>query len=168
MIRDSSFYLGSPLSPSLVRQLATEQPNIRYVKIEAGPEETRRWVEGLAGEVRLFTGDAGIHLLECLRAGAVGNIPAVDVADRLVAAYEAELAGDATTAEAIFRSLLPYLVFALQGGIDHCNAATKAVLVRRGVLERGGLRPPSPDYGPLFRELVDDHVTALELSTTTV
>lgn len=166
MIQDSSFYLGTPLSPTLVRRLAAEQPNIRYVKIEAGPEETARWADGLGGAVSLFTGDAGVHLLDCLRAGAVGNIPAVDVADGLVAAYEAERTGDRGAAEALFLPLLPYLVFALQGGIDHCNATTKAMLVRRGVLARGALRQPATGYGPLFDELVTAHAAALEFAAT--
>jgi dihydrodipicolinate synthase/N-acetylneuraminate lyase len=163
MLQDASVYLGSALSPAFVRGLAEQQPNIRYVKIEAGPEETRRWVDETGPAVNVFTGDAGVHLLPCLRAGAVGNIPAVELVDRLVAAYEAEASGDPAGAEELFRPLLPYLVFALESGIDHCNAATKAVLVRRGVLERGGLREPAPTYGPLFEELVDRHVAALDL-----
>jgi 2-keto-3-deoxy-L-arabinonate dehydratase len=168
MLQDASVYLGSALSPALVRRLAEEQANIRYVKIEAGPEETARWVEGVGPDVRVFTGDAGVHLLQCLRAGAVGNIPAVELADRLVAAYEAEARGDEAEADTRFRPLLPYLVFALQGGIDHCNAATKATLVRRGVLARGGLRHPAPDFGALFDELVDAHAAALELVASPV
>jgi dihydrodipicolinate synthase/N-acetylneuraminate lyase len=164
MLQDASVYLGAALSPELVRQLGEAERNIRYVKIEAGPEETARWVAGVGPGVRVFTGDAGAYLLPCLRAGAVGNIPAVEVADHLVAAYEAEAAGDTEGAETRFRPLLPYILFALQGGIDHCNAATKATLVRRGVLARGGLREPAPDYGPLFEELVDAHAAALDLS----
>lgn len=125
-------------------------------------------MEGVGPDVRVFTGDAGVHLLQCLRAGAVGNIPAVELADRLVAAYEAERRGDEAEADSSFRPLLPYLVFALQGGIDHCNAATKAILVRRGVLARGGLRHPTPDFGALFDELVDAHAAALELVASPV
>lgn len=168
MLQDASVYLGSALSPGLVRRLAGERPNIRYVKIEAGPEQTRRWVEGLGDEVAVFTGDAGVHLLPCLRAGAVGNIPAVELADRLVAVYEAEGSGDASAAEELFRPLLPYLVFALEGGIDHCNAATKATLVRRGVIGHGALRRPAPDYGPLFERLVEGHAAALGLTPVPV
>jgi 4-hydroxy-tetrahydrodipicolinate synthase len=164
MLQDASVYLGSALSPELVRRLAGEQPNIRYVKIEAGPEETARWVAGVGSDVNVFTGDAGAYLLPCLRAGAVGNIPAVELADRLAAAYQAEARGDTAAAEAAFLPLLPYLLFALQSGIDHCNAATKAMLVRRGVLPRAGLREPAPDFGSLFDELVDGHAAALELS----
>jgi 4-hydroxy-tetrahydrodipicolinate synthase len=168
MIQDASVYLGSGLSPALVRGLADRHANVGYVKIEAGPEETARWVAGVGEDVRVFTGDAGVHLLDCLRAGAVGNIPAVEVADRLVAAYEAETGGDQPRAEELFRPLLPYLVFALESGIDHCNAATKAILVRRGVLARGALRQPAPDFGPVFDELVDGHAAALELAPSPV
>jgi dihydrodipicolinate synthase/N-acetylneuraminate lyase len=163
MLQDASVYLGAALSPALVRRLGSAQPNIRYVKIEAGPEVTARWVAAVGSDVGVFTGDAGAYLLPCLRAGAVGNIPAVEVADRLAAAYEAEARGDAAGADAYFLPLLPYLLFALQGGIDHCNAATKATLVRRGILARAGLREPAPDFGPLFDRLVEGHAAALDL-----
>ena len=163
MLQDASVYLGSALSPELVRRLGGAQPNIRYVKIEAGPEETARWVAAVGSDVNVFTGDAGAYLLPCLRAGAVGNIPAVEVADRLVAAYKAEARGDTAEADAAFLPLLPYLLFALQGGIDHCNAATKAMLIRRGVLPRAGLREPAPDFGSLFDGLIDGHAAALDL-----
>ena len=164
MLQDASVYLGSALSPELVRRLGDTQPNIRYVKIEAGPEETARWVASVGPNVGVFTGDAGAYLLPCLRAGAVGNIPAVEVADRLAASYEAEARGDTSGADAHFLPLLPYLLFALQGGIDHCNAATKATLVRRGVLARPGLREPAPDFGGLFDDLIDGHAAALGLA----
>jgi 4-hydroxy-tetrahydrodipicolinate synthase len=163
MLQDASVYLGSALSPELVRRLGSAQPNIRYVKIEAGPEETARWVAAVGSDVNVFTGDAGAYLLPCLRAGAVGNIPAVEVADRLATAYTAEARGDTAGADASFLPLLPYLLFALQGGIDHCNAATKAMLVRRGVLPRAGLREPAPDFGSLFDGLMDGHAATLNL-----
>ena len=164
MLQDASVYLGSALSPGLVRRLAEERPNIAYVKIEAGPDETARWVEDVGDRVRVFTGDAGVHLLPCLRAGAVGNIPAVEVVDRLVAAYEAAQQGEGARADELYTPLLPYLVFALDGGIDHCNAATKAMLVRRGVLENAALRQPAPRFAPSFEELVDAHAATLNVA----
>jgi 4-hydroxy-tetrahydrodipicolinate synthase len=168
MLQDASVYLGSALSPGFVRRLAEHQPNVAYVKVEAGPEETARWVGEVGAGVRVFTGDAGVHLLECLRVGAAGNIPAVELVDRLVAAYEAARRGDEADAEAFFRPLFPYLVFALEGGIDHCNAATKAMLVRRGVLTHGGLRQPARQFGSVFDELIDAHTAALELADSHV
>jgi dihydrodipicolinate synthase/N-acetylneuraminate lyase len=153
MLQDAPEYIGVGLSPQLVLRLASARPNIRYVKLEAGPDQTERWVEALGPDIRVFTGDAGIHLLGCLRAGAVGNIPAVDVVDVLRAAYLAERRGDHDDAERLFAPLLPYLSFALRG-IDHCNACTKEVLARRGVLRRGGLRQPARSLTPFARTYI--------------
>jgi 4-hydroxy-tetrahydrodipicolinate synthase len=150
MLQDAPEYIGVGLSPELVLRLAASRANVRYVKLEAGPDHTERWVSALGPQIRVFTGDAGIHLLGCLRAGAVGNIPAVDVVDVLLAAYQAERRGEHDDAERLFAPLLPYLSFALRG-IDHCNACTKEVLVRRGVLSRGGLRPPARPLTPFAK-----------------
>jgi 2-keto-3-deoxy-L-arabinonate dehydratase len=154
MLQDAPDYIGVGLSPELVLRLARVCANVRYVKLEAGPDQTARWVEALGPEIRVFTGDAGIHLLGCLRAGGVGNIPAVDVVDVLRAAYEAERRGEHDDAERLVAPLLPYLSFALRG-IDHCNACTKEVLAQRGVLPRGGLRPPSRSLTQFARAYIE-------------
>jgi dihydrodipicolinate synthase/N-acetylneuraminate lyase len=167
MIQDAPAYLTVALSPALVRRVAERAPNVAYVKLECGPDETARWLEALGPGIQAFTGDAGIHLLSTLRAGAVGNVPAVEIADVLVAAYEAEARGDPAVAAALFQRVLPYLVFALQG-IDHLNVCTKEMLVRRGVLARGGLRAPAPRPAPLLPELIDRHAADLELAAAPV
>ena len=167
VIQDAPGYLGVALSPQLVRRVADRAPNVEYVKLELGPDETARWVEALGPGFRVFTGDAGIHLVSTLRAGAVANIPAVDVVDVLVAAYEAESRGDTAAADAHQARVLPYLAFALQG-IDRLNACAKEVLVRRGVLHHAGLREPAPRRSPSFGDLIDEHVAALELRAAPV
>jgi 4-hydroxy-tetrahydrodipicolinate synthase len=160
MLQDAPEYIGVGLSPELVLRLAASRANVRYVKLEAGPDQTERWVSALGPRIRVFTGDAGIHLLGCLRAGAVGNIPALDVVDVLIAAYRAERNGEHDDAERLFTPLLPYLSFALRG-IDHCNACTKEVLVRRGVLARGGLRPPARPLTPFARAQIGSSLAGL-------
>ncbi len=161
MLQNAPEYIGVGLSPALVLRLAAAHPNIRHIKLEAGPDQTERWVAALGPDIRVFTGDAGIHLLGCLRAGAVGNIPAVDVADVLVRAYAAERRGGGQAADAIFAPLLPYLTFALRG-IDHCNACTKEVLVQRGILPRGGLRPPARTLTPFARAHIETSLAGLD------
>jgi 2-keto-3-deoxy-L-arabinonate dehydratase len=163
MLQDAPEYIGVGLSPALVARLAGTYPNIRYVKLEAGPDQTERWIAAVGAGIRIFTGDAGVHLLGCLRAGAIGNIPAVDVADVLEDAYRAERRGDRRAAEATFAPLLPYLTFALRG-IDHCNACTKEVLVKRGVLPVGGLRPPARTLTPFARKHIAACLADLELA----
>lgn len=162
IIQDAPAYLGVALSSTIVRHLAESQPNIRYVKLESGPEETALWVKELGPAVRVFTGDAGLHLLTCLRVGAVGNIPGPEIADHLMAAYEAERRGDVATADALHVQLLPYLVFSLQT-LDHYNACCKEVLVRRGILPRGGLRRPAPVLTPLAYELLERNLRGVGL-----
>jgi 4-hydroxy-tetrahydrodipicolinate synthase len=162
MLQNAPEYIGVGLSPALVLRLAAAHANIRHVKLEAGPDQTERWAAALGPDIRVFTGDAGIHLVGCLRAGAVGNIPAVDVADVLVRAYAAERRGDGAAADAIFAPLLPYLTFALRG-IDHCNACTKEVLVQRGILPRGGLRPPARTLTPFAQAHIQACLAGLAL-----
>jgi hypothetical protein len=42
------------------------------------------------------------------------------------------------------------------------------MLVRRGVLTRGGLRQPTRRFGAVFDELIDAHAAALELTDSRV
>ena len=167
MLQDAPEYIGVSISPALVRRLAGSRPNIRYVKIEAGPDQTDQWVEALGSDIRVFTGDAGVHLLGCLRAGAVGNIPAVDVADVICTAYAAERSGDQRAAEMTFAPLLPYLVFALRDQ-DHCNACTKEMLVQRGVLSHGELRAPARSLSGFGKTYIRDCLARLETLRTRI
>lgn len=166
VIQDAPDYLGVGLSPSLVQRLAVEQPTIRYVKIETGPAGTARWIAELRPNVNVFTGGAGLHLLSDLRTGAVGNVPGTELTDLLVSVYRAEKHGDGAEADALFQRLLPYLEFSLQG-IDHYNACTKEILVRRGILRQGGLRLPAPPLTSVSRTLLETYVAELGLDQGT-
>jgi 4-hydroxy-tetrahydrodipicolinate synthase len=163
VIQDAPAYLGVGLSPSCVRRLADEQPNIKYVKLETGPEGTARWIAELGPHVRVLTGNAGLFLLSDIRGGVVGNVPGTELTDLLVTVFREEKSGNGEAACNLFRRLMPYLVFSLQD-IDHYNACTKEVLVRRGVLKRGGLRPPAPVLTSVSLELIDKLVAELGLS----
>jgi dihydrodipicolinate synthase/N-acetylneuraminate lyase len=161
VIQDAPAYLGVGLSPACIRQCAETESNIRYVKVETGPEGTARWVTELGPHIGVFTGSAGLNLLDDLRVGAVGNIPGTEIADLLVLVHRHRRQGQAAAAEALFRRLLPYLVFSLQD-IDHYNACTKEILVRRGILPRAGLRQPAPRLSALALELLDAHAAELK------
>jgi dihydrodipicolinate synthase/N-acetylneuraminate lyase len=163
VIQDAPAYLGVGLNPSRVRQLADQQPNIKYVKLETGPEGTARWIADLGPRVDVLTGSAGLFLLGDLRAGAVGNVPGTELTDLLVAVYRAEKQGGGVASLGLFQRLLPYLVFSLQD-IDHYNACTKEILVRRGILRRGGLRLPAPALTSLSLHMLDSFAEELGLS----
>jgi 4-hydroxy-tetrahydrodipicolinate synthase len=133
------------------------------VKLEAGPAELSAWIEELGDDWAVWGGDGGMYLLDCVRSGAAGIIPGVDLVDMLVRVYDAEARGDSALADERFREILPMLVFEMQHSIDHYNACAKQILVRRGVLQHDGLRPPAGALGDASRMLLERHLAELQL-----
>lgn len=163
MIQDAPAYVGVGLGPDVVRQIGSLAENVRLVKLEAGPVEMGEWIRSLGDDFAIWGGDGGVYLLDCLRTGAAGIIPGIDLVDFLVRVYEAEANGDSALAEELFRELLPVLVFEMQHSIDHYNACAKRVLVQRGVIGHDGLRSPASSFGDVSRLLLDRHLSGLEL-----
>jgi dihydrodipicolinate synthase/N-acetylneuraminate lyase len=122
------------------------------------------WIEELGDEYAMWGGDGGMYLVDCIRVGAAGIIPGVDLVDLLVNVYEAEAAGDQALADERLRELLPMLVFEMQHSIDHYNACAKQILVRRGVLSHDGLRPPAASLGSASQTLLERHLADLQLA----
>lgn len=164
MIQDAKEHLGVAVGPALVRSVAAAVPQVSYVKLETGADGLVFWRRELPDSISIFGGDAGVYMLDCLRAGAVGIAPGVEVTDFLVEIFESELAGDESRAERLFRELLPLLVFELQD-LDHFNLCAKHVLSRRGVQLHTGLRQPSPTLAPETIELLDVYVHGLGLAS---
>jgi 2-keto-3-deoxy-L-arabinonate dehydratase len=163
MIQDAPAYLGIGIGPELVRQIGASAENVRLVKLEAGPAEMSDWIERLGGEFAIWGGDGGVYLLDCVRAGAAGIIPGLDLIDLLVRVYEAEMRGESALAEERLREILPMLVFEMQHSIDLDNACAKRILVQRGVLEHAGLRSPAGKLGETSAMLLDRHFAGLQL-----
>lgn len=164
MIQDAPAYVGHAIGPAIVAAVAAQAPNVRLVKLEAGPSELAAWLDELGNEFSVWGGDAGMYLLDAVRVGAAGVIPGVDLVDLLVEVYETEAAGDRAGAEELFRRVLPMIVFEIQLSIDHFNACAKSVLVRRGVLENARLRAPAAALGSASLQLLHEHLAALDLS----
>jgi len=164
MIQDAPAHLGVRLGPEVVQRIGASAENARLVKLEAGPAELSRWIDRLGAGFSIWGGDGGMYLLDCVRSGAAGIIPGVDLVDLLVEIYEAEARGESALADERLRELLPVLVFAMQDSIDHYNACAKHILVQRGVLEREGLRAPADSLGDGSRALLERHLAALRLT----
>jgi dihydrodipicolinate synthase/N-acetylneuraminate lyase len=163
MIQDAPAYLGIGIGPDLIGRIGAGAANVRLVKLEAGPSELSHWIDRLGPEFSIWGGDGGMYLLDCLRSGAAGIIPGVDLIDLLVRVYEAELRGESALAEERLRDLLPILVFEMQHSIDHFNACAKRVLVHRGVLAHPGLRAPAGTLAASSARLLDRHLADLQL-----
>jgi 4-hydroxy-tetrahydrodipicolinate synthase len=153
-----NFYapLGTPMSAELVVRMVRELRGVAYVKEETLPEPLRisQLLAAAHGEPRLrgvFGGQGGLFLLDELRRGAAGNMPACHATDALVAVWDAWKAGDEARAQSLHDRLLPLLNY------ERCYGGTpvyKAVLHRRGVIRTPTLRSPGPGLdGPAQREL---------------
>lgn len=164
MIQDAPAYLGVALGPGVVSRVAASAENIRLVKLEAGPVEMGKWIESLGPEFSIWGGDGGVYLLDCVRTGAAGIIPGADLIDLLVQVYEADAEGDPAAADELFGSVLPMLVFQMQGSIDHYNGCAKLVLVRRGVLTHAAVRQPCAPLGDASEFLLEQHLARLDLA----
>jgi dihydrodipicolinate synthase/N-acetylneuraminate lyase len=163
MVQDAPAYLGVGLGADLVRRIGERAANVRLVKLEAGPAAMSHWLEELGDGFAVWGGDGGMYLLDCIRVGAAGIIPGVDLVDLLVRVYEAELRDEPALAEERLQEILPMLVFEMQHSIDHYNACAKQVLIRRGVLERDGLRPPAGTLSEASKRLLERHLLSLKL-----
>ena len=108
-----------------------------------------------------------MYLLDCIRSGAAGIIPGVDLVDLLVARLRGRGARRrAPSPTSCFREILPMLVFEMQHSIDHYNACAKHVLVQRGVLEHDGLRAPAGALSATSRGRCSSGISpALQLMT---
>ena len=142
MIQNAAFF-GSPMTPAFVARLAREIDLVQYVKEEVPPALHRiSEVVGLREPAirGVFGGAGGLNLIEELRRGASGNMPACEWTDVLVAIYETYRGGDEEAARALHRRFLPAASMERLLGMRFA----KEVLVRRGVIQSATMRIPSP------------------------
>ncbi len=162
MVQDAPGLLGVDMGPSLVGRMIDSASNIQYVKLEIAGDGMCAWTQELGDRAAVFGGNGGLYILDCLRAGAAGIAPGLELVDMLVAIYDGELAGEAERAERLFADFLPMMVFEMQD-LDHYNACCKYVLSRRGVDLPIGLCPPATDLGPDSHTMLDRYISALGL-----
>jgi dihydrodipicolinate synthase/N-acetylneuraminate lyase len=143
IVQDAPEYLSVTVGPAAVLAAAERAATICGVKLETGAEGIEAWRGALGESFRIFGGNGGLFLLDCLRAGAAGIMPGADTVDLQVAIARAEREGRPREADEGFRRLLPMLVFEMTT-IDHYNACAKHVLRQRGVIETVDLRLPGP------------------------
>ena len=138
--------IGVPMSATFLGQLCRDVPNILYIKEEIAPvtHSVTADLETFGDDVEgVFGGQAGKFILEELRRGASGTMPACEVTDIHVKLWDAYQAGGDAPAREIFNRLVPLLNFESLHSIN----AYKEVLKRRGIIKSAYVR--SSDTRPL-------------------
>lgn len=129
---------GTRMAPEFVAALVRDLPLVDWVKEETlPPGKPISTTIALAGSALhgVMGGMAGRHLFDEVHRGAVGTMPACEVADVHVQVWNALEAGDEATARHLFARLLPILNFEVRS-----PGVYKAVLKQRGVIESDYMR----------------------------
>jgi dihydrodipicolinate synthase/N-acetylneuraminate lyase len=141
MIQNYPLPVGTPMSSALIARMCRELPGVEYIKEETLPEP-RRISETLAaaGEAckGVFGGQGGVYLIDEVRRGACGNMPACQATDAHVAIWNRLEAGDEAGARRLFNQLLPLINYERLYGV----AVYKEVLYRRGIIAMPRTRAP--------------------------
>lgn len=150
-IQNAPEYTGVGLSATAIGELARAHPNFRVLKGEGPVTVVQKAIEATGGQVAVFNGRNGQELPDNLRAGCAGMIPATDTFDVQVRIYEAMRAGQEDEAEALYREVLPAIVFGMQS-LDALICYGKRMAALR--LGLGEVVDRAPAMGPTAFGLV--------------
>jgi 4-hydroxy-tetrahydrodipicolinate synthase len=113
-IQNAPEYLGVGLTPAGLRSLATRCPNFRVLKGEGPSVVLAETIAQIGDLMPVLNGRGGMELIDNLRAGCAGMIVAPDCFDWQQRIYRAFVSGDTEEAEALYRQVLPAIVFVMQ------------------------------------------------------
>jgi len=144
-IQNAPEYLGVGLSIPKIIDLNQRHSHFKLLKGEGSAVEVEQLVKALKSKMQVFNGRGGIELVDSLRAGCAGLIPAPELVDRQVQIYQFWRDGLTEEAEAFQKEILPMIVFNMQT-IPHLLCYGKRLLAARlglTVFDRAPFQAPS-------------------------
>lgn len=154
---------GVTITPETFCKLEKECPNVMYYKIEckpAGPYVTRL-MELTDQRMKIFVGNAGFQMIECMDRGAIGAMPGCSLFDIYLDIYNNYMNGNRAKAIEIHNKLLPMLNHIRQN-VEQIISFEKRILKRRGIIASDYCRKPSYDSDTYFDRLFDEFYESLE------
>ena len=148
---------GVTIPPETFCKLEKECPNMIYYKIEckpAGPYVTNL-MNLTEGKMKIFVGNAGFQLIECMDRGAIGAMPGCSMYDVYLDIYNHYVDGDREKAIQLHNKLLPMLNHIRQN-VEQIISFEKRILKRRGIIASDYCRKPSYDTDEYFDRLFDE------------
>lgn len=139
---------------SLLHELASTLPNVRYAKVESSPPARRVYEAVQAGgsAMGIFGGAGGSAFLQELRRGSIGTMPWPSTPEGFVEVWNFWRAGKIEEARAAFdQKVLPVLRVAA-GSLAIGQLVHKELLRRRGVIEFASVREPDEEPDPVTWE----------------
>ena len=144
MVQDQPQTTGVALPVSLLVRMARELVGVRLAKIET-PAPVGKIAELVAaseGALIVLGGMAGVHLLEEVRAGSAGTMPAALMPHVYRAVWDAARAGQRERAHRLFTRYFPLIRLTNQPGLG--PSLVKALLHWAGIIDTPYVRGPAP------------------------
>lgn len=114
-LQNAPEYIGVGLGPDAIRRLADRHGHFTVLKGEGPVLNIRAAIEAVAGKVAVFNGRGGLELVDNLKAGCAGMIPATDTFDYQARIFELlRFPTGEAPARRIYEQILPAIVFTLQ------------------------------------------------------
>lgn len=148
---------GVAIQPETFCKLEKECPNVMYYKIEckpAGPYITNLMTL-TDNRMKIFVGNAGFQMIECMDRGAVGAMPGCSMYDVYLDIYNRYMNGEREKAIEIHNKLLPMLNHIRQN-VEQIISFEKRILKRRGIIASDYCRKPSYHTDAWFDKLFDE------------
>lgn len=148
---------GVAIAPEVFVKLQKECPNIIYYKIECKPAGP--YVSNLMtltdGKMKVFVGNAGFQIIECMDRGAIGAMPGCSMYDVYLDIYNKYVQGDRAKAIAVHNKLLPMLNHIRQN-VEQIISFEKRILKKRGIIKTDYCRKPSYNTDAYFDKLFEE------------
>ena len=143
MVQDAPLLSGVPMPPPLLARLGRDIEHIDSVKVEQPPTAPKitKVCDAAGDSLTVLGGLNGQFMIEEIRRGARGQMPAADMTALYVQVWSQLEAGDDAGAWATFTKMLPLVRFELQPGLG--VSAVKHNLVARGVIQSAKVRNPT-------------------------
>ena len=151
---------GPSLTSGALSKIATQCPNLAFIKLEEPSVAERVRVLRETAGVRILTGWGGMYLLEQLPAGIAGVMPGLPLLDVFSAIWKSWQAGDKARVFRLQALVFPYIQFSLRNleQFLHCE---KILAVRRGLLPSAIVRDPTVALSPSELSSLDFIITEM-------
>ncbi|MBE2276088.1 MAG: dihydrodipicolinate synthase family protein [Rhodobacteraceae bacterium] len=144
-IQNAPAVMATSLSNTALKTLNRQHPNVALLKAEGPATWINQLNEDTEGVFEMFGGLGGLQLIDSVRAGCVGVIPAADLFDpqiRIMELLKTGRAEDLAEAERLHSALLPLIVF-MMASVENFIAYGKRLLALRLGLPPATARQPA-------------------------
>ncbi len=161
VVQDLPEQTGVHMSPDFIARLNAELEHASYLKLEDPPTPPKvSAVRRASGDrMGIFGGLGGAFLFEELWRGAIGTMTGFAYPEALVKIHRQFIDGDVEDARKTFYGWLPLIRYENSAGLG--LSIRKHIMMRRGLLDRAAVRPPTPSIDALGEEELDDILGAM-------